>query len=530
MIEHFSQVPEVRLNRLFLFLVCGILAGSAVGGPTNVRAQTADDALIFSRRLPGIGLRSSGMGGAGVGGVGSGGALFTNPAGLGYVDEGGITAGLTTLVAREDARFRVGNLAPQSGSARSSHTAPSLVHALYDAPTTRGSLVIAGGYHATQDYTRVLRYDGSNPLSSITQNFLPFQDEYSVERMTDEEGPYYEITWNDAIPQLAYEGWAINFDGPAYENGEYPFYPTVAGGDVSLRQRDEVVEEGRKSEIALGGAVEAVEGGMAGMSVNIVTGTYRFDRVFEEIDRQNQVTGDAAPANFDALTFTETLTTEIVGINARGGFTTELGLGVRAGLLVETPTAYSLTDDYRTVVETVFDDGRTESAGRGRNAPGSGTFDYSLRTPWRFGAGLVYEIAGLHVAADLEYLDWSQMRFRAEDEQNYFSEVNRTIRTQFDPVWPRRLGVEYSLGSVGLRAGFAVQPDPRTGVDGPDRSRRYWTGGLTYRLGSRVRFEVSYVREQFEDQFRTYANAPVNPTVSEDVVRTHVTGGLRVGL
>jgi long-subunit fatty acid transport protein len=122
------------------------------------------------------------------------------------------------------------------------------------------------------------------------------------------------------------------------------------------------------------------------------------------------------------------------------------------------------------------------------------------------------------------------MRFDASDSESYFDEVNRRIRSEFDPVWPYRLGLEYAVGSVALRGGYAADPDPRSALDAPDRTRTYYTAGLSYEVGEDVRFELSWQREQFEDRFHPYSNAPVNPVVSEAFTRDTFTGGLRITL
>lgn len=470
-----------------------------------------------------------GMGGAGIAGTGDIGAFFTNPAGLGYAEQSVLTGELSTIVAHDDATYRLEQAGPQT-RARISRTLPTSLNFLNKVPTRRGSLVFGGGYNQIHSFTRSLQYAGENTQSSITDSFRPYRDEFDIEKepgpdeMLGTDDDVYIIDWFGALPELAYEAFAIDFDAQMYEEGNnVPFISMVS--QLPVTQRAELVEEGRMGEISLGGAVEAFKGGMTGLSLNIVNGSYTYDRVYEEVDDENVSSGSGL--SFDRLEYITTLETDLVGINVRGGVSTEVAERLRLGLVLETPTYYSASETYSTEIRTMFDNGEEYAAGGGATDPGTGEFDYSITTPWRIGVGGSVHVGGLRLGGDLTYVDWSQMQLSSEDED--YSGENRYIRGNYSAVWPYRIGAEYEFGPIALRGGYAVRPDARPDERGINRDRLYYTAGLGYRAAPGFSVEASWMRETFEDRVVPYSGVTGTPTVTEDISRNFITLGVKVG-
>jgi long-subunit fatty acid transport protein len=521
--------------------VCAVTGGLIVFVTTllfvsgsAVHAQTGADALRFTERFPGVDIRMMGMGGAGIAGVGDAGAVFTNPAGLAYLDQTLLTGGLSTLVAQNNATYSLGQF-ESATDGRGSKTAPASLNYYYKVPTSQGSLVVGGGYNQTQGFTRMLSYEGSNDRSSITDFFMPYQDEFDIEQENGPDGmpgtddDVFDITFFRDLSRLAFETYAIDFDRSLYESGDpVPFYPAVVRGTVT--QSDEVVEEGRTGEVALGGAVEAFKNGILGFSLNVITGSYGYDRVYEEVDVNNANDGSGLTTDFQSLEYVTTLETDLIGLNLRGGMSTRISDNFRLGLMMETPSYYSASELYTTKIRTYFDNGDSYEFGGESNDPGTGEFDYNITTPWQFGIGGSVHVRGFRFAGDVKYVDWAQMRLSAGSDQDYFNDVNRNIRQDYAAVWPYRVGVEYVIGSVELRGGYAVQPDPGVEETNVDRDRTYYTGGIGYRVSRDFSLEASWMHERFEDQFRPYTQVSAAPTVMENVSRDIVTVGVKVRL
>jgi long-subunit fatty acid transport protein len=208
---------------------------------------------------------------------------------------------------------------------------------------------------------------------------------------------------------------------------------------------------------------------------------------------------------------------------------------LRGGLLVETPTWYNLTEVFGTEMQTDFDCDFSRS---GRPCPEGGVegfasgdltgseFTYRLRTPWRIGGGLQYARAGLTLAGDLEFVDWTQARVSADDAS--FTTLNRRIR-DLDATVNAQVGAEYSFGATAVRTGVAYRPDPRDpsfeDVDGEttDNDRLFLSAGLSYAPTDQFSLHASWTQERFDDSFPSYVDGPV---VREEVARNRVLLGL----
>lgn len=512
-----------RRGRLAALVVAlGLLAPAA-------RAQTGEDALRFSQRFPAVGARMVGLGGAGVAGVADAAALYLNPAGLAYFGTSEVSGALSAFGTNDQTRFYSPGFGPSPMDRDIRDTRLGNLSYVYRAPTVRGSFVVAAAFNQVNAFDRNFAFAGQNNANSITDSFLPYADEYEVKQ--DNKG-YYPAFFND-VPELAYNAGAIEFLFENVGTNNELFYQAVAPG-TSIDQQGDVLEEGRMRELNLGGAVEAARGVMVGLSANLVFGSYRFDSRYEEVDARNENTAndyevildDGSRRGFDRLLYRSGFESDLTGFNLRGGFSSEVAGGVRVGLSLETPTFYSVNEDYFSELKTTFDEGAALSA------DSRGNFEYRITTPWRLGGGVAYDAGGFLLSADVEYIDWSQLELDADRED--FTETNRSIRDNLAPVYNARLGGEYRMGNLALRGGLAFQPDPRTyDLDfeegRTDRARTFYSLGVGYQFAEQFALDLGWMQEQFNDLYRPYGDVSTEPpAVEEKVVRNRLTVGVRV--
>ncbi len=494
----------------------------------QAHAQTVDDAWRFSQRLPGVGARLTAMSGASAAGLADYGALFSNPAGLGYYRASEVSGGLTWLNARDAATYHVpGNRFDWESELR----ATNLDHlvAVYKVPTVRGSLVLGMAYARVADFTRRLYFQGDNDANSITDSYLPYPDEYTV----TSDGA---LQFNSDIPFIAYQAGAIEFLPSEYEAGRYPFYQAVALG-TTIRQTGEVTEEGGLHELSFGGAIEAAPNLFLGLSVGIVTGSYRFERQYEEDDFRNENTPDLYAVaveggflyGFDYLLAQDYFESDLQGFSVRAGLSARLSPSWRLGVGVETPVFFSVQEDYGTQLETFFDEGGSLRYGGQPGDAGTGSFDYEIRTPWRLRAGVAYQTRQLHVGLDLELIDWSQMRFDASTNRSFIQDLNRQVRDTMEPVVNTRLGLAYQMGGTTLYGGVAVFPDPHKSEireAEADRRRVFGSLGASIQLAESFRLNIGWAQEQFDDYYQPYGDVERPPYVREEVRRNRFVIGL----
>lgn len=500
------------------------LAGLSAPG---AMAQTGEDALRMTERFSGVGARMVGIGGVGLAGIGDAGALLTNPAGFGYFDASEFSGSLNTFSTNGEAQF----MAPVTGASPMERdlrdTRLGNLTYVYRAPTVRGSFVFAVGFNQVSTFDRSFLFGGNNASSSVSQSFLPFSDEYEVIN----EGGRLRPDIFGGLAELGYEAGAYEFYEDLYEDGAYPFEPAAWYG-TTVEQMGDVLEEGRLNELSLGGAVEAARGVMVGLSANITFGKYRFDSIFEEVDAEGQnqdyVVEGGQYVGFDRMVYRTGFESSLTGFSVRGGFSAVVAPGVRVGGTIETPTFYSVSEDFYRDLETFFVSGGSLAARDEGN-----DFEYRITTPWRLGAGIAYDRDALLLAADVTFVDWSQLELDSEYED--FTNENRAIRDALEPVLETRIGAEYRLGSLALRGGFAYHPDPRSDPRGAnqtqsvDRSRTFFSAGLGYRFSEQFALDLGWVQERFDDLYRPYQYVDELPGVDQSVVRNRFIVGVRVG-
>ncbi|MEM8558069.1 MAG: hypothetical protein AAGG50_09630 [Bacteroidota bacterium] len=284
------------------------------------------------------------------------------------------------------------------------------------------------------------------------------------------------------------------------------------GTTVSDRFEEDLFQEGQAGELSAAAALEIAPGVMVGGSVNLLIGSYFVESIAE---------ASFFDANPDVFSFD----LDTRGINARVGLSAEAQPGLRVGLVVETPT-------YVNVVEQGVDD-----------LSGLSPLEYDFTTPWRFGAGVVYQIAGAMLAADVEYVDWSQARLRTSgftspDDLGFIADQNATIRRTYEDAFTTRFGAAYAFGIATVRLGLAYQPDPLRDTAGivTDRLRRTVTAGIGIRVGPNAAINVAIVNTEFEDQLTSVDNTEAsllsNETVRlvlEDVTRSTFVVGATIG-
>ncbi|MFP4228397.1 MAG: OmpP1/FadL family transporter [Salinivenus sp.] len=541
------------LSSAFLLRPCraAVLAGLGLlflVGPAS--AQTADDALRLSLREPAVGARALGMSGAGTAGWADLSALYTNPAGLGFYESSEFAGSMNLLSVGNKSAYQVGDASPFGRDGSESAVRLGSFAGVYRAPTTQGSLVLALGFTQTSTFDRTLRYRGENAQNSISQFLLPAFAE-GGEWSVDEDG----LPVVDPIrPFVGFAGGATEFFGGDYEAGEYPFEPAVFPG-TRIVQDGTVRREGRLNELNVAGAVALAEGVMAGATANITFGRYGFENEIEEIDDFNEnadyeVDGDLDGASdrfgLERITFRERFDADLTGFNLRAGLSADLTSAVRLGLTVETPTWTSVDEDFTDAfVRTEFTDGAPLTYGDDPDEDEArGTFDYSVRTPWRYGAGLAYATDRLRVTADVEFVDWSALELDSESFD--FPTANETIEDDFRAVFNWRGGVEYRFdGGLAVRGGAGYRPDPRayniTTLDGDtdDRSRTFFSLGLSHPISEQLTLDAGWMQERTQDQFQPYGSPDPSlvqndivddtrpPIIDEDVIRNQFQIGVR---
>jgi long-subunit fatty acid transport protein len=451
-----------------------------------VKAQFIEDALRLDYGMLGSSARSIGMGTAFLPIADDFSATFWNPAGLAQMRRYEISGGLRNASFSNDA-FYLGNTTNFKGSSTNLDNLGIVI----PVPTVQGSLTFALGYNRANDFTSMSSFEGYNLFDSIIPDLFLTRDEMS-----------YYLFLSDSTGSTP-------FMGELYQNGTQEEFGSVNTWNIS-------------------GGIEVIPNFFLGTTLNLISGNYRKMFVFEENDIDNM--HDTFPNDFDYLFLEDKIDARISGFNALfGGLYTGSRL-FSVGATIQTPTGYSIEEDYSSYGRSGFD---------APDADGFSTYEdeiegyteYRVTTPWKFSVGTAVRITGITLSGAVDYQDWSQLEFR--DAPSAVMSLNRDIRDMLQATTNYRLGAEVRLPmtDVAFRGGYIYQPSPYRGAPA-EIDRKYITGGIGVTLQNSITLDLGIAHGMWESDLLLYDYdyyladqsrwQPVTRIVNEDIAKTTV--------
>lgn len=462
---------------------------------SNSYAQYASDALRFSQTNYGSTARFKAMGNAQIGVGGDMSSLGGNPAGLGLFTRSEFS--LTPEFNGSDVRA---NYLNQSTKTTSGKANLSQLGAVFYAPTykQRGentkkgvvSAVFGIGYNRNNDYSTEINYTGSNNRTSMADYFAESAGSVAPNKLTDR-----------SAERLAYDNYLISFDNVA--NNYFP--ETFADASQSNIQRKNEIKSGSVSEFNFSAAVNISNQVYLGATIGLVDLKYNSDAQYEESGKAREYNAagvlTGANTNYKFL-FNQNQTTKGSGVNGKIGAIFRLVDNLRLGATLQTPTWFVIDDDY---TEELDNRGTLRGTSGSKNYP----YSYKLRTPLKGSLGASYIIAGQAlISADIDVVDYASTKFSSTDGYSgnpVIVENNKAVKNNYQSAINYRIGAEYKINSIALRAGYGVNGSPyKNDSDGYFDVQTY-TAGLGYR-----------VKNYFIDL--AYQNLSVNNTLNPYVL------------
>ena len=176
------------------------------------------------------------------------------------------------------------------------------------------------------------------------------------------------------------------------------------------------------------------------------------------------------------------LTVSGSGVNLKIGAIVKPTDWLRIGGAFHSPTFLGLEEESSSSMETQYVD---SMGGTYEYKTRTNYFEYDLNTPQKVigSAAFLFGKKGL-ISVEYEYVDYSKMRMRADQDQDAFHDVNSDITQEFTPVHNIRGGGEIRFGAISLRGGYAYYGSPyKSDQPGKDEVRHHISGGAGINSG-----------------------------------------------
>ncbi|MGO9481546.1 MAG: OmpP1/FadL family transporter [Candidatus Kryptoniota bacterium] len=442
----------------------------------NAYAQFPEDALRLAQPGYGVSAQSMSMGNAMTGLSEGYDAAYFNPAGLAQSYQSEFEMGLNFLGYNNNA-----NYLGSPSSLSSSQTDLSNLGVVYPFPTTKGSFVIALGYNRENDFNTALSFNAYNPNSSIVPSLY-----------------YY-----NNIP------YDVNYDIPYYTGLEDSATQRIAL-NKNVQQNGTVYESGGLNNYLIAGAVDIAQDFSIGLTLNLLSGSYHYARQFTETDPSGywaniQLSDLSDAVGLQSFVLNDNVDQDLSGWNAKVGFLYRLAdesgkVIARFGGTIEFPTFMAVDENYSD--EGTYVNAAGALVGLSPYTTPGGSNNYDVTTPFEFGFGASGEISLLTIAADVQYVDWTQLQFSTSSgttlPSDFINSLNSQIKQEFRATASLRGGAElalmnpdYSLLVPYIRAGVEYLPSPYAG-DGSPQAQKIVSGGVGIKIQNSINLDVAY--------------------------------------
>lgn len=349
------------------------------------------------------------------------------------------------------------------------------------------------GINRLSDFNNTFYFNRPNSGGSFLDNIVNYANDEGLSNAYLDRN-FREVEYRDWPTKMAWDTYLIN----PYEDNQGNEYD---GEYVNILYENEAVNQKKRFDQS-GGINEMVLSAGMNFSHKLYIGaTFGFTDI-----NMNQVSVYSEEFGGNSFNFRDDFS--LVG----NGYTLKLGVlykpiqEVRLGFAFHTPTIM----DIRQINDLSMESFLQSSYSSG----GSNEFDYTFNTPAKFifSGAAVFGKRGL-IDVDLEYSDYSQMRFR--NKYYDMTDLNTDISEFFNSVVNLRVGGEYKLNqTLALRGGYEMYANPYNTDDiiyeGSLKNPVSIVGlGLGYATGS------FFADVAFRQAMTTYKVSEVQPNMTD---------------
>lgn len=465
------------MKNLILILSC-LLATSILSG------QTLTDAVRYSTLIPGGTARVMGAGssfgslGADFGGIG------INPAGL-------------ADYRNSELMFSFSLNGGETNSSIMNNTPLTTQHPdelkLENLGIVFGSGAYSGGLQ-TSNFAI-----GLNQYNNFSQNF-GFQGTTQgsiVERFAG-------LANGNTIDELdAFETGLAEEAGAIFDSNQDLIYETDMDSLTEVFKRQDVSRSGQVNELSFSWGGKINSNLNIGVGVGIPFISFEQNKLYQEIDT------DGTIPVFNDLSYEERLATSGTGFNLKLGMSYTFDNLIKLGLAYQTPTYYTMTDNYYTALN--YDCEVCNFSGEVFGSP-NGSFKYRYKTPMSLTGSIGTLIKSGNVKGfvnlDVKYIDYTANTFNFNAFSNDPAEidferiVNGEINNQLQGAYNFNLGAEMAIDRFRVRGGYGLLGSPYFVDRGSEFDKLYSIGAGV--RGDSFYFDIAFQSRDFSEGYFPY--------------------------
>ena len=480
-------------------------------------AQNINDALLYSQQNTQGTARYQGMSGAfgALGGDLS--ALNTNPAGAAVFNNHLFSATLSNYNKNNSSNYFGTNRESKENYLEINQVGGVMVFKANNSNWKK--IAIAANYDLVQNFDNNFAISG-NSNQGIDQYFLSYADGTPYGPLKLRTGEYLEEAYLDIGNSLGFrdqqaflgiEGGIIN---PVSNNDNNNSY--VRNANYTTVDQNYVENTtGYNSKFILDFATQYQDNLYLGASINFHSVNYDKYTEFTE-------TGYTTGSPISRTTFDNYLHTEGNGFSFALGAIAKVNEFVRIGASYESPTWYRLTDD--TAQRISSDLANSDISFINFNIVNLYE-EYKIKTPSKATGSLavIFGKSGL-LSLDYGYQDMSNAEIRPTSDSG-FASANEDISNELGAVSTLRLGGEYRIEDISLRAGYRYEQSPYLDEETIGDLNGF-SLGFGYSFGP-SRIDLAYNRAE-QDVNKQLFNAGLNTPAFINNINTNITVGYTV--
>ena len=294
---------------------------------------------------------------------------------------------------------------------------------------------------------------------------------------------------------LGYQGFIIDaIDG---NNNNSPYTSNVPAGG-NFYQENSVYSTGYNGKLSFNAATSYKDKLYIGLNLNSHFTDFHKSSTFYE-DNDAPLTNDYTVTR---LSFENDLYTYGTGFSFQLGAIAKISNEIRLGLAYESSTWYKLNDELSQRLVAVSSATNADDTNDVVNPQVVNIYEpYKLQTPSKLTGSFAYVFgkSGL-ISVDYAIKDYSKTKFKPENDP-YFNDLNSDMNSILDTTGELRIGAEYKIEALSLRAGYRYEQSPyKNAVTIGDLTG--YSAGLGYSFGStKVDLAYSYAKRNSQQGF-----------------------------